>query len=180
MSSSYNLLLTVLFTAVLFSWTVHGALEQAQSANEFADSVCVNTHLGATHYSQNLTFTRQLLLDAGVFNIRDHVPTADIFMAQMGIKTNFFLGPASNIYNNITSTQGLVSSLKGTIQGGMLCDAILGTNEPNIFWPRTNTVSGISSRRTPKFHSFRFFIDILWRRMAKRHHPVCERYVQCN
>jgi hypothetical protein len=113
---------------------------QAQSAEVFADSVCINTHFRftGTSYQTNQTQVVQLLVDAGILNVRDD---SGGVAALLAAKINFFLdGLPWNANSNITTAYQLIQTLKGFIDDGMLIDAVLGVNEPDGMWPAKNIV----------------------------------------
>jgi len=78
----------------------------ARRANDFVESVCVNTHLGYldTPYAKYDT-VKQKLLDLGVRHIRDGNMRDDIIkkyqdLATVGIKTNFIMNPVDGTAPN--------------------------------------------------------------------------------
>lgn len=78
----------------------------ARRANDFVDSVCVNTHMGYldTPYGKYDT-VKQKLLDLGVRHIRDGGMRDDIIskyqdLAKVGIKTNFIMNPVDGTAPN--------------------------------------------------------------------------------
>jgi hypothetical protein len=117
---------------------------QAQSADVFADSVCVNTHFGyqGTAWFTNQTRLIQMIADAGIRNVRDEPDqTTGLQLAAKGIKLNFGRTELPwNTNSNINTTKQIVADLKAAINSGILADAILGANAPDNFWHQWGVV----------------------------------------
>jgi hypothetical protein len=119
------------------------AVVQAQSSELFADSVCVNTHFrfAGTSYQTNHTRLVQLLVEAGIRNVRDDSGGVSGLLGANNIKVNFFLDDLRwHADNNISDIARQIADLKGYIRNGMLIDAVLGANEPNSMWPDRGVV----------------------------------------
>jgi hypothetical protein len=119
------------------------AVVQAQSSELFADSICVNTHFrfGGTSYQTNQTRLIQLLVEAGIRNVRDDSGGVSGLLGANNIKMNFFLDDLRwHADNNISDIARQIANLKGYIKSGMLIDAVLGANEPNGMWPGRGVV----------------------------------------
>jgi hypothetical protein len=142
-------LLALALCAVLFVVVGADALVQkAQSAEEFADSVCVNTHFGYPESSWVANSTRliELLAEAGIYNIRESNSEVGLELAARGIKMNYGLAELDwNRDSNISDTREFVREIKQVINDGFLIDAILNVNEPDLTWPSKNIVRVFSS-----------------------------------
>jgi hypothetical protein len=131
------LLLAVAIAVVFFVGDAHGAVEKAQSAEVFADSVCVNTHFGYidSAWGTDRNQLIQLIADAGIRNIRDDNVDVSLLLAAKGIKMNY--GWAEFDWftdSDIDVTRQFVAEVKQMINSGVLIDAILNVNEPDIMW----------------------------------------------
>jgi hypothetical protein len=147
-------LLLVVVVVVLSALVVVGPLraealvQQAQSAEVFADSVCVNTHFGyaGTAWVTNGTRLIELIAEAGIRNIRESCDEVGLALAAKGIKMNYGIAELDwNTDSNIDTTRQIVAGIKEAISNGFLIDAILGVNEPDIMWSPKNIVRCIYS-----------------------------------
>jgi hypothetical protein len=149
-------LLLVVVVVVLSALVVVGPLsaealvQQAQSAEVFADSVCVNTHFGyaGTAWVTNGTRLIELIAEAGIRNIRESFDEVGLALAAKGIKMNYGIAELDwNTDSNIDTTRQIVAGIKEAINNGFLIDAILGVNEPDIMSSPKNIVRCIYSFR---------------------------------
>ena len=108
------MLLTVILSSTvstLISFEPNAALNAAPvtaaSANDFVNSIGVNTHWGYTdtQYYSNYSTVKQKLIALGVHHIRDSGSSDDVIaklkdLAGAGIKTNYIESPASGVRPN--------------------------------------------------------------------------------
>lgn len=156
MTRPIPLALLLVVVVVLSALVVVGPLsaealvQQAQSAEVFADSVCVNTHFGyaGTAWVTNGTLLIELIAEAGIRNIRESFDEVGLALAAKGIKMNYGIAELDwNTDSNIDTTRQIVAGIKEAINNGFLIDAILGVNEPDIMWSPKNIVRCIYSFR---------------------------------
>ena len=142
-SCPHLLLSIVLFIGVIGAvvWA-HGmrqgmAVEVAQSADRFVDSICVDTHwsYGDTPYGQRYAEVKQKLIESGIRNVRDGLyQNRPQDLGKSGIRMTIVAEVPDHSNGDEKTIQSIVNQIKTANAAGAKIDAVEGPNEPDLFW----------------------------------------------
>jgi hypothetical protein len=122
----------------------------AKSADDFVDSMCVNTHWDYenTPYKSNYDGVKQKLLELGVRHVRDGGSSSNAIarmkdLASVGIKTTYIMNPANGVAPNnsywVSSPAYYINDFVKNKVGTNAIDAVEISNEidltySNFYW----------------------------------------------
>lgn len=121
------------------------APEIAKRADDFIDSMCVNTHWGYsnTPYGSNYNAVKQKLVELGIRHVRDGGSSLESIakmqdLASVGIKTNYIMDPKAGVTPNlsywVTAPYYDINDFVKNKVGTNVIDAVEILNEIDVFY----------------------------------------------